>query len=84
MASLSTDWPWVVVLLRRVREPTSNRHAHQGPARTADPRYANVNKLLDLPHTPRQSLPTAAAYALAVAGALLFIASIGFSHFPAA
>jgi hypothetical protein len=48
---------------------------------TLDPRlapgfWAYVNKLLDLPRTPLRTLPTAAAYALAFAGALLLIESM--------
>lgn len=48
---------------------------------TLDPRLAPgfwvyVNKFLDLPRTPLKTLPTAAAYALALAGALLLIESM--------
>jgi hypothetical protein len=48
---------------------------------TLDPRltpgfWAYFNKLLDLPRTPLRRLPTAAAYALALAGAFLLIASV--------
>ncbi len=48
---------------------------------TLDPRLAPgfwtyLNKLLDLPRTPLRGLPTAAAYALALAGTLLLIASM--------
>jgi hypothetical protein len=48
---------------------------------TLDPRLAPgpwsyVNKLLDLPRTPLRRLSTAVAYALALAGALLLIASM--------
>jgi len=48
---------------------------------TLDPRLAPgfwtyLNKFLDLPRTPLRTLPTAAAYALALAGGLLLIASM--------
>jgi hypothetical protein len=50
-------------------------HRHPGPA--ACPRFwTYFNKLLDLPRTPLRRVPTAAAYALALAGALLLIASM--------
>ena len=48
---------------------------------TLDPRLAPnawtyLNKLLDLPRTPLQTIPTAAAYVLALVGTILLIASI--------
>ena len=48
---------------------------------TLDPRLAPnfwiyLNKLLDLPRTPLRTIPTAAAYVLALAGTLLLIASM--------
>ena len=48
---------------------------------TLDPRLAPnfwiyLNKLLDLPRTPLRTMPTAAAYVLALAGTLLLIASM--------
>jgi hypothetical protein len=44
--------------------------------RLAPGRWAYWNKLLDLPRTPLRTLPTAAAYVLALGGALLLIASL--------
>jgi hypothetical protein len=48
---------------------------------TLDPRLAPnawiyLNKLLDLPRTPLRTIPTAAAYVLALVGTILLIASI--------
>lgn len=44
--------------------------------RLAPSRWVFLNKMLELPRTPLQSASTAAAYALALGGALLSIASI--------
>lgn len=44
--------------------------------RLAPSRWVRLNKLLELPRTPLQTFATAAAYGLALAGALLSIASI--------
>ena len=44
--------------------------------RLAPDRWTYCNKLLDLPRTPLRTLATAAAYVLAVAGALVLIASM--------
>jgi len=48
---------------------------------TLDPRLAPnawtyLNKLLDLPRTPLQTIPTAAAYVLSLVGTILLIASV--------
>jgi hypothetical protein len=54
---------------------------HSSLVATLDPRLAPgfwvyVNKLLDLPRTPLRTAQTAGAYVLALAGAILVIASM--------
>ena len=66
----------VYALWRVARSPERSNFIATLDPRLAPGFWTYLNKLLDLPRTPLRTVPTATAYALALAGAFLLIASM--------